>query len=131
MVEVLLDMRVVGDESLATIWIVLLCMTASGWCHLNSSSTSSACMSSVADDSSLRQAKDVELKGKRARQDLQPSLTRRQVTRLQLKTIVERSTAVIPLFKVRCYGRLAVVSDVDDGGFALNVDKELRGSAVL
>jgi hypothetical protein len=31
----------------------------------------------------------------------------------------------------RCYGRLAVVSDVDDGGFALNVDKELRGSAVL
>jgi hypothetical protein len=27
---------------------------------------------------------------KRARQDLQPSLTRRQVTRLQLKTIVER-----------------------------------------
>jgi hypothetical protein len=44
----------------------------------------------------------IELKGKeRARQDLQPSLTRRQVTRLQLKTIVERSTAVIPLFKVR------------------------------
>jgi hypothetical protein len=38
---------------------------------------------------------------KRARQDLQPSLTWRQVTRLQLKTIVERSTAVIPLFKVR------------------------------
>jgi hypothetical protein len=30
-----------------------------------------------------------------------------------------------------CYGRLAVVSDVDDWGFALNVDKELRGSAVL
>jgi hypothetical protein len=30
-----------------------------------------------------------------------------------------------------CYGRLAIVSDVDDGGFALNVDKELRGSAVL
>jgi hypothetical protein len=30
-----------------------------------------------------------------------------------------------------CYGRLAVVSDVSDGGFALNVDKELRGSAVL
>jgi hypothetical protein len=30
-----------------------------------------------------------------------------------------------------CYGRLAVVSDLDDGGFALNVDKELRGSAVL
>jgi hypothetical protein len=26
-----------------------------------------------------------------------------------------------------CYGRLAVVSDVDDGGFALNVDKELEG----
>jgi hypothetical protein len=44
----------------------------------------------------------IELKGnKRARQDLQPSLTRRQVTRLQLKTVVERSTAVIPLFKVR------------------------------
>jgi hypothetical protein len=33
----------------------------------------------------------IELKGnKRARQDLQPSLTRRQVTRLQLKTIAER-----------------------------------------
>jgi hypothetical protein len=31
----------------------------------------------------------------------------------------------------QCYGRLAVVSDLDDGGFALNVDKELRGSAVL
>jgi hypothetical protein len=31
----------------------------------------------------------------------------------------------------KCYGRLAVVSDLDDGGFALNVDKELRGSAVL
>jgi hypothetical protein len=30
-----------------------------------------------------------------------------------------------------CYGRLAVVSDLDDGGFALNVEKELRGSAVL
>jgi hypothetical protein len=30
-----------------------------------------------------------------------------------------------------CYGRLAVVSDLDNGGFALNVDKELRGSAVL
>jgi hypothetical protein len=30
-----------------------------------------------------------------------------------------------------CYGRLAVVSDLDDGGFALNVNKELRGSAVL
>jgi hypothetical protein len=44
----------------------------------------------------------IELKGnKRARQDLQPSLTWRQVTRLQLKTIVELSTAVIPLFKVR------------------------------
>jgi hypothetical protein len=24
-----------------------------------------------------------------------------------------------------CYGRLAVVSDVDDGGFALNVDKRV------
>jgi hypothetical protein len=33
--------------------------------------------------------------------------------------------------KPNCYGRLAVVSDVDDGGFALNVDKELRGSAML
>jgi hypothetical protein len=44
----------------------------------------------------------IELKRlRRAHQDLQPSLTRRQVTRLQLKTIVERSTAVIPLFKVR------------------------------
>jgi hypothetical protein len=31
----------------------------------------------------------------------------------------------------KCYGQLAVVSDLDDGGFALNVDKELRGSAVL
>jgi hypothetical protein len=26
----------------------------------------------------------------------------------------------------RCYGRLAVVSDVDDGGFALNVDKRVE-----
>jgi hypothetical protein len=44
----------------------------------------------------------IELKGlKRARQDLQPSLTRRQVTCLQLKTIVERSTAVMPLCKAR------------------------------
>jgi hypothetical protein len=34
-------------------------------------------------------------------------------------------------FLLTCYGRLAVVSDVDDGGFALNVDKELRGYAVL
>jgi ankyrin repeat protein len=34
-------------------------------------------------------------------------------------------------FAAACYGRLAVVSDLDDGGFALNVDKELRGSAVL
>jgi hypothetical protein len=25
-----------------------------------------------------------------------------------------------------CYGRLAVVSDVDDGGSALNVDKEFE-----
>jgi hypothetical protein len=32
---------------------------------------------------------------------------------------------------LRCYGRLAVVSDLDGVGFALNVDKELRGSAVL
>jgi hypothetical protein len=32
----------------------------------------------------------IELKGnKRARQDLQPSLTRRQVTRLLLKTVTE------------------------------------------
>jgi hypothetical protein len=37
----------------------------------------------------------LKLKGIRACQDLYPSLTRRQVTRLQLKTIVERSTAVI------------------------------------
>jgi hypothetical protein len=28
--------------------------------------------------------------------------------------------------EITCYGRLAVVSDVDDGGFALNVDNELR-----
>jgi hypothetical protein len=56
----------------------------------------------VADDSSLRQAIRLKLKGmKRARQDRQPSLTRRQVTRLQLKTIVERSTAVMPLCKAR------------------------------
>jgi hypothetical protein len=33
--------------------------------------------------------KMLELKGMRARQDNQPSLTRRQVTRLQLKTIVD------------------------------------------
>jgi hypothetical protein len=45
--------------------------------------------------------KMLKLKGMRARQDLQPSLTRRQVTRLQLKTKVERSTTFIPLFKVR------------------------------
>jgi hypothetical protein len=56
----------------------------------------------VADDSSLRQAKDVETKRiERARQDLHPSLTRRQVTRLLLKTIAECLQAVIPLFKVR------------------------------
>jgi hypothetical protein len=36
-----------------------------------------------------------------------------------------------PIVFIICYGRLAVVSDVDDGGFALNVNKELRGSAVL
>jgi hypothetical protein len=30
-----------------------------------------------------------------------------------------------------CYGRLAVMSDVDDGGFALNVDKRVERSAVL
>jgi hypothetical protein len=45
--------------------------------------------------------KMLKLKGMRARQDLYPSLTRRQVTRLQLKTIVERSTAVMPLCKAR------------------------------
>jgi hypothetical protein len=28
--------------------------------------------------------------------------------------------------KTQCYGRLAVVSDVDDGGFALNVDNERK-----
>jgi hypothetical protein len=33
--------------------------------------------------------------------------------------------------ELMCYGRLAVMSDVDNGGFSLNVDKELRGSAVL
>jgi hypothetical protein len=38
---------------------------------------------------------------------------------------------LFPCPLVMCYGRLAVVSDLDDGGFALNVDKELRGSAVL
>jgi hypothetical protein len=63
----------------------------------------------VADDSSLRQAKDVETKRiERARQDRDPSLTRRQVTRLLLKTIAERLQAVIPLFKVRkrsCHAR--------------------------
>jgi hypothetical protein len=26
----------------------------------------------------------------------------------------------------KCYGRLAVVSDVDNGGFALNVDNKLK-----
>jgi hypothetical protein len=26
----------------------------------------------------------------------------------------------------RCYGRLAVVSDMDNGGFALNVDNEQK-----
>jgi hypothetical protein len=41
-----------------------------------------------------------------------------------------RFTAVL-VADAECYGRLAVVSDVDDGGFALNVDKELRGSAML
>jgi hypothetical protein len=49
-------------------------------------STSSA----VADDSSLCQAIKLKLKGnKRARQDCQPSLMRRQVTHLLLKTIAE------------------------------------------
>jgi hypothetical protein len=44
----------------------------------------------VADDSSLRQAIKLKLKGnKRACQDLQPSLTQRQVTRLHFKTIAE------------------------------------------
>jgi hypothetical protein len=46
---------------------------------------------SVVDDSSLHQAKDVELKGKWARQDKQSSLMRRQVMCLLLKTAVERS----------------------------------------
>jgi hypothetical protein len=47
---------------------------------------------SVADDSSLRQAIKLKLKGiKRAHQDRQPSLMRRQVTCLQLKTIAEPS----------------------------------------
>jgi hypothetical protein len=46
---------------------------------------------------------------------------------------VHSSFKLIQLFLTSpfCYGRLAVVSDVDDGGFALNVDNELRGSAVL
>jgi hypothetical protein len=44
----------------------------------------------VADDSLLRQAINVETKRKeQACQDLQPSLTWRQVTRLLLKTIAE------------------------------------------
>jgi hypothetical protein len=41
------------------------------------------------------------------------------------------TTTLSHLLHQHCYGRLAVVSDLDDGGFALNVDKELRGSAVL
>jgi hypothetical protein len=45
----------------------------------------------VADDSSLRQAKIDELKGKQARQDCNPSLTWRQVMCLLLKTTVERT----------------------------------------
>jgi hypothetical protein len=67
------------------------------------SATAARCRDTcVADDSSLRQAIRLKLKGmKRARQDRQPSLTWRQVTRLQLKTIVERSTAVMPLCKAR------------------------------
>jgi hypothetical protein len=43
------------------------------------------------------------------------------------KPIVAKVCCELP----RCYGRLAVVSDVDNEGFALNVDKELRGSAML
>jgi hypothetical protein len=49
-----------------------------------------------------------------------------------LCAVEERSCPVLHrIDEVGCYGRLAVVSDVDDGEFALNVDKELRGSAVL
>jgi hypothetical protein len=45
----------------------------------------------VADDSLLCQVIMLDQKGEQACQDLQPSLMRRQVTCLQLKTIVERS----------------------------------------
>jgi hypothetical protein len=49
-------------------------------------------MVGVADDSSLRQAIDVETKRIKAGSSRQrSSLTRRQVTRLLLKTTVERS----------------------------------------
>jgi hypothetical protein len=47
------------------------------------------------------------------------------------KHAASTSSRICLLLVSACYGRLAVVSDVDDGGFALNVDKELRGSAVL
>jgi hypothetical protein len=56
----------------------------------------------VADDSSLHQAIKLKLKGnKRACQDLQPSLTRRQVTRLHFKTIAECLKPLYLLCKVR------------------------------
>jgi hypothetical protein len=48
------------------------------------------------------------------------------------KPAPNKNRAYVPhIYQPACYGRLAVVSDLDDGGFALNVDKELRGSAVL
>jgi hypothetical protein len=43
----------------------------------------------------------------------------------------ELTLFLVAVIEGLCYGLLAVVSDVDDGGFALNVDNELRGSAVL
>jgi hypothetical protein len=47
-------------------------------------------LDTVADDSLLHQAIKLKLKGnKQACQDRQPSLTRRQVTRLHFKTIAE------------------------------------------
>jgi hypothetical protein len=46
-------------------------------------------------------------------------------------TLAQSGAWVVNGNRQMCYGRLAVVSDVDDGGFALNVDNELRGSAVL
>jgi hypothetical protein len=69
----------------------------------------------VADDSSLHQAKDVELKGNKAGSSRQrSSLTRRQVTRLLLKTTVERSKPLCLYSRQErschtCYASLSVV----------------------